>query len=389
MIGDLTPKPPDQLLKLMRAFRDDPRADKIDLGIGVYRNDAGETPIMAAVKQAERLLLAAQTSKAYVAAEGDAEFVSLLGELAFAAGAANLVGVQAVGGTGALRLGCDLLRVSGARRVLLPAPSWPNHPAIIAAAGLEKIDIPFFDIATQRVDLDRLIEGLAKLEPGDAIILQGCCHNPLGADFTLPQWDALADAIGARGLIAFIDIAYQGLGAGIDRDLDGARRLLARGSQALIAVSGSKSFGLYRERVGALYVQGDKRARDAIVTNINAITRANYSMPPDHGAAIVRIVLSDAELRKAWRGELDAMRERIQATRTSLAAAELDGLPLVFIGEQKGMFSTLPLTPARIAAMRAAHAIHMTESGRINVAGLRQADIARFLAALASVLAKS
>ncbi len=385
MIADLSVRPPDPLLKIIQMFRDDPRHEKIDLGVGVYRDSSGATPILAAVKQAEARLLATQTTKSYVGQQGDGEFLRLLGQLAFAGAAGELVSQQTVGGTGALRLGLELLREAGARRVLLPTPSWPNHPAIIDAARLERVEIAFFDVAEQRIDLDRLIEGFAKASPGDAVLLQACCHNPLGADFSPAHWTALAEAIEARGLIAFLDLAYQGFGDGIEADVAGLRALLAAVPEALIAVSGAKSFGLYRERVGALYVKAPAAAARAVASNLAAIARANYSMPPDYGAACVREVLADADLRAIWSEELDAIRAHIKRTRTALAAARVDSIPLHLIAAQKGMFSTLPLSPQQIASLRETHAIYMTDAARINVAGLRDADLDRFVAALRAV----
>ena len=385
MLDALAPMPPDPLLKVMKAYREDPRGDKIDLGVGVYRDSAGNTPVMAAVKQAERCLLDEQRTKVYVGQQGDVEFLRLLGELAFGEQADGLVSIQTVGGTGALRLGCDLLRAAGAERVLLPTPSWPNHPAIITASGLRKIAAPFFDVVEQRIDMDALIAGLEHLKPGDAVILQACCHNPLGADFTLPQWAILAEALRARQLNAFIDLAYLGFGDGVDEDAEGARLVLARVPNVIVAISGAKSFGLYRERVGALYVKATFGAREAVLSNLFAIARANYSMPPDHGAACVRTILGDAALSAMWRSELDAIRSQMKATRAALAAARINSIPMHLIGAQKGMFSTLPLSPAQIETLRAENGIYMTGAGRINVAGLRKGEIARFIDAVAAV----
>ncbi len=382
MIDSLAPKAPDPLLKIIKMFREDPRADKIDLGVGVYRDASGLTPVMAAVKEAERRLVSAQKTKSYVGQQGDAEFLNLLGELAFGATASELVSIQTVGGTGALRLGCELLRESGTKRVILPTPSWPNHPAILAAARLERIDVPFFNVAEQRIDTERLIDGFARAERGDALILQACCHNPLGADFTPEHWDTLADAVLARGLIPFLDLAYQGFGDGVEEDVGGARAFLARVPEAIVAVSGAKSFGLYRERVGALYVKAAEKARHAVMSNLAAIARANYSMPPDHGAACVREVLGDDGLRASWKNELDHIRAHIKRTRAALAAERVNSIPMHLIAEQKGMFSTLPLTPGQIVTLREKHAIYLTDAARINVAGLRMADIPRFVEAL-------
>lgn len=385
MIEALAPKAPDPLLKIIKMFREDPRDDKIDLGVGVYKDATGNTPVMRAVKDAEALLLANQKTKTYVGAHGDVDFLKLMGQLAFGDMARDFVSIQAVGGTGALRLGCDLLRESGAKRILLPVPSWPNHPSIIAAARLERVDVPFFDIAEQRIDLEGLIAGFAHAQRGDAIILQACCHNPLGADFNLAQWEHLADAVNAHGLIPFIDLAYQGFGDGVDEDVAGARALLARVPEAVIAVSGAKSFGIYRERVGALFVKATEAARPAVASNLAAIARANYSMPPDHGAAIVREVLSDEALRADWKTELDTIRGHIKRTRSALAAQRVNSLPMHLIAAQKGMFSTLPLNEAQIVTLRETHGIYMTDAARINVAGLREADIPRFVEALKAV----
>jgi aromatic-amino-acid transaminase len=310
-----------------------------------------------------------------------------MGALAFGDAGRDLVSIQAVGGTGALRLGFDFLRVAGAKNVLLPTPSWPNHPALIAAAGLRQIDVKFFDVAEQRIDMDNLLAGFEKISPGDAVLLQGCCHNPLGADFTLEQWDALADALARTGAVPFLDVAYLGFGDGLERDAEGVRRVLARAPNAVIAVSGAKSFGVYRERVGALYVKAAPEARAAVQSNLFAIARANYSMPPDHGAALVRTVLAQDDLRASWSDELEGIRQRMLKTRAALSASRVNALPMQLIAQQKGMFSTLPLSSAQIETLRVAHGIYMTDSGRINVAGLPEGDVARFIEALRAVIA--
>jgi len=385
MLETIAQKSPDPLLKIIKMFREDPRADKIDLGVGVYKDESGATPIMHAVKQAEARLLASQKTKAYVGQRGDVEFLQLVAELVFGEAGGELVSIQAVGGTGALRLGCDLLRESGAKRVLLPQPCWPNHPAIVRAARLEPIDVPFFNIAEQRIDMAALIGALAQVERGDAVILQACCHNPLGADFSPAQWLELAGPLNARGVIPLLDFAYQGFGDGIDEDAAGLRALVQRTPEAIIAVSEAKSFGIYRERVGALFVKTPAHARQAVESNLFAIARANYSMPPDHGASIVRTVLSEKELAKSWRDELDHIRSHIKGTRAALAAERVNSIPMHLIASQKGMFSTLPLNQDQVTALREEFAIYMTDAARINVAGLRKSDIPRFIAALKAV----
>ena len=363
MLETLAPKAPDSLLKIIKMFREDTRGDKIDLGVGVYKDATGNTPVMRAVKDAEARLLTNQKTKTYVGQQGDAEFLRLVGELVFGDAGADMVSIQAVGGTGALRLGCDLLRESGAKRVVLPAPCWPNHPSIVRAAGMTPIDAPFFNIAEQIIDMDALLGAFAQLERGDAVILQAVCHNPLGADFSLEQWAMLADALNARGITPFLDLAYQGFGDGIDEDVVGLRAFLARVPEAVIAVSEAKTFGIYRERVGALYVKTAEKAH----------------------AAIVREVLGDAALRQSWRDELDEIRAHIKSTRAALAAARVNSLPMHLITAQKGMFSTLPLSEDQVVMLREQHGIYMTDTARINVAGLRDADIPRFVEALKAV----
>jgi aromatic-amino-acid transaminase len=385
MLAELAPKAPDPLLKIIKMFRDDPREGKIDLGVGVYKDANGVTPVMRAVKDAEAMLLATQKTKTYVGQQGDVDFLRLVGQLVFGGAARELTAIQAVGGTGALRLGCDLLRESGAKRIVLPQPCWPNHPAIVRAARLEVIDAPFFNVAEQRIDMDALIASFAKLERGDGVILQACCHNPLGADFSVAQWIALAAALSARGVIPFLDLAYQGFGDGVDEDVAGLRAMLERVPEAVIAVSEAKSFGIYRERVGALYVKTAEKARAATMSNLAAIARANYSMPPDHGAAVVREVLSDDTLRQIWRDELDQIRAHIKRTRGLLAEARVNSIPMSLIASQKGMFSMLPLSETQVATLRDEHCIYMTDAARINVAGLREADIPRFVEALKAV----
>jgi aromatic-amino-acid transaminase len=385
MIEKLSAKAPDPLLKIIKMFREDPRTDKIDLGVGVYKDAAGSTPVMRAVKDAEALLLATQKTKTYVGQQGDIDFLKLVGQLVFGAAGADMVSIQAVGGTGALRLGCDLLHESGAKRVVLPQPCWPNHPSIVRAARMEVVDAPFFNIAEQRIDMDALIGAFDRVGRGDAVILQACCHNPLGADFSLEQWIALADALNARGVIPFLDLAYQGFGDGVDEDVAGLRAIIERVPEAVIAVSEAKSFGIYRERVGALYVKTPEKSRPAVMSNLAAIARANYSMPPDHGASVVRTVLADEALRQSWRDELDAIRTHIKRTRAALAAQRVNSLPMHLIAAQKGMFSTLPLTEAQVVTLREVYGIYMTDSARINVAGLREAEIPRFVEALKAV----
>ena len=385
MLEDLAVRPPDPLLKIIKMFREDPRTDKIDLGVGVYRDENGVTPVMKAIKEAERRLVHEQKTKTYVGQQGDVEFLRLFGELAFSDQAAEFVSIQSVGGTGALRLGCDLLKNAGAKRVLLPTPSWPNHPAIIAAARLEQVDVPFFDVSRQEIDIDGLIAGFDKAERGDAVILQACCHNPLGADFNAAQWEALTEAVNRRGIIPFLDLAYQGFGDGLEQDVAGARYMLARVPNAVIAVSAAKNFGVYRERVGACFVKAPASARAATQSNLFSLARANYSMPPDHGASCVRVVLSDAGLRQMWADELDEIREHMKKTRATLAAARINSIPMHLVAAQKGMFTSLPLSEAQVVRLREEFGVYMTDAARINVAGLPANEVDRFIEAFKAV----
>jgi aromatic-amino-acid transaminase len=385
MLESLQTLPPDPLLKIMRAAREDKRPGKIDLGVGVYCDEHGKTPVMRAIKEAERRLFAQETTKTYVAQQGDVEFLRLMQDLVIGPRDGLLPAIQAVGGTGALRVACDVLKLAGVKRVLLPSPSWPNHPPILKTAGLEHVDVPAFDVGTQQLDLARLVSAMDALSPGDAVLLQACCHNPLGADFTLAQWDVIADELQKRGLIPFLDLAYQGLGDGVAEDVAPLRRVLAAVPEAIVTISGSKTFGVYKERVGAVFVQCPPAAREAVLSNMFHVTRRAYSMPPDHGASLVRILLSDPALRADWESELADMRARMKATRDALAAARVNSIPMNMIGTQHGMFTTLPLSLAQITRLREERAVHITEAGRMNIAGLREADVPRFVDALRAV----
>jgi aromatic-amino-acid transaminase len=291
MFETLAEQPADALLALIGLFRDDPRQGKLDLGVGVYRDDSGATPIMAAVKEAERILLETRTTKSYLGPEGDLVYVDLLKPIAFGTNPGpRLTGVQTPGGTGALRLGAELIAAAkpGAR-VLVGTPTWPNHAPIIKATGLTLVAHPFFDVATQCLDFAALTAAVGAAGPGDVVLLHGCCHNPAGADLDDGQWDELADLLAARGVTPFVDLAYQGLGRGLDADAYGTRRLIATLPEVIVAYSCDKNFGLYRDRVGALYVAARDEAAAAVVrSNLAALARVNWSMPPDHGAAIVR-----------------------------------------------------------------------------------------------------
>lgn len=392
MFETLEARPADALLGLIRLFAEDERPFKLDLGVGVYRDEEGRTPVFAAVKAAERRLLEEQETKAYLGPSGDVRFLDLLGALVFGDAWAALAGrtasIQTPGGSGALRIGAELLRdVVPGRRIWVGLPTWPNHVPIFREAGLEVKTFPFFDVASQALQFDQLMAALETAERGDAVLLHGCCHNPTGADLSPAQWQAVAEVMEARGLLPFVDLAYHGLGDGLEADLYGIRLLAGRLGGVLAAVSCSKNFGLYRDRIGALYVlTGDSDRAAVVASHLASHARTAYSMPPDHGAAVVRIILDDAELARSWRNELDAVQKRISAIRAGLAAHGQAGpVDLAVVGRQKGMFSTLPLSREQVHTLRRERAVYMADSGRINVAGLRLADIDAFVEALRSL----
>ncbi|WP_295637589.1 amino acid aminotransferase [Novosphingobium sp.] len=396
MFENLVAQPADALLNLIKLHNADPRVDKIDLGVGVYRTGQGDTPVFAAIKQAEAKLLATQDSKAYLGPEGDMGFVHALKPYIFGAkdsdGAVNMArieGMQAPGGTGGVRLAIDLARRAGIKRVWMGTPSWPNHAQIVAASGLE---LKTFSHMTNAgtADLDALLGALRDSDPAtDAVLLHGCCHNPTGVDYTPAQWDQIAALFGETGVLPILDLAYQGLGHGMEEDAYGVRKVCAAVPEALIAYSCDKNFGMYRDRVGAFYVMTrDGADLEKALSNGAAIARASWSMPPDHGAAAVRLILEDAAMTAVWLDELDTMRARMRQVRERLAAAGRIGpIDMVAVGAQSGLFSMLPLNAEQIMTLRSKHGIYMAGSGRINIAGLTVGNIEAFIGALADVTA--
>jgi aromatic-amino-acid transaminase len=388
MLEALAPQPADALLGLIKLYNADPRPTKIDLGVGVYRTATGATPVFKAIKAAEAQLVATQDSKSYLGPEGDMGFVHALIPYVFGRDfdTSRVDGMQAPGGTGAVRLAIEVARRAGVKRIIMGTPSWPNHAQIVAAAGLELV--PFGHVtAAGTADLDALKAALAAAQPGDAVLLHGCCHNPSGVDYTEVQWDEIAPLLAATGVLPLIDLAYQGLGAGMEADAYGLRKVLAHVPEALVAYSCDKNFGLYRDRVGAFYaVTGDGEALARAMANGASIARASWSMPPDHGAAAVRLVLADADLTAQWLAELDDMRDRMRGVRDRLAAAQTIG-PIAMgpLGIQNGLFSMLPLSADQILALRTDHGVYMAGSGRINIAGLTEGNIEQFIDALRAV----
>ena len=390
MLNRLEQQPADALLALIKLHNADPRSDKIDLGVGVYRTGQGDTPVFGAVKEAERRLCAEQDSKAYLGAEGDQGMVKgllgyVLGDAAESIGG-RIEGLQTPGGTGALQLGLGLAKRAGARRIVVGTPTWPNHPAIIDALDLEMAG---FNHATAdgEPDMDALRAAIADAGEDDVILLHACCHNPTGIDYSPAQWDEIAAMLAESPALAMIDMAYQGLGEGMDEDAYGTRAVLKAVSQAIVTYSCDKNFGVYRDRVGAIYAMtDDDETMERIVSNAAKLARVNWSQPPDHGGAVVRLVLEDEALTAQWLDELTQMRERIRQVRARLAEAGTAGsIDLTPLGQQNGLFATLPMTPEQVLAMREKHGVYMAGSGRLNVAGLTMGNIDRFIAALADV----
>ncbi|MBO9512457.1 aromatic amino acid transaminase [Erythrobacter sp. A6_0] len=390
MLDALQAQPADALLALIKLHAADPRDDKIDLGVGVYRTGDGATPVFKAIKGAEQRLVDEQDSKSYLGPEGDGGFVSGLMPYIFGGNperGGRIAGMQTPGGTGAVRLALALAQKAGARRVHLGTPSWPNHAQIVSDLGLETVP---FDHALPdgTANLDAVLRVIREGGEGELVLLHGCCHNPTGIDYTDEQWRAIADALANSAVLPVLDIAYQGLGHGMEEDAAGIRTVIDAVPEALVAYSCDKNFGLYRDRVGAFYVLAKEAGDlDAIMSNANMLARATWSMPPDHGGAAVRIVVEDADLTRDWLGELDDMRERMRGVRERLAAADGDipGLNLSALADQNGLFAVLPLSSDQIAALRKDHGIYMAGSGRINVAGLHRGNIDKFIAALATV----
>lgn len=392
MLTHLEQQPADALLALIKLHDADPRADKIDLGVGVYRTGQGETPVFGAIKAAERILVETQDSKAYLGPEGDMAFVHALMPYIFGKAAPDMggriEGMQTPGGTGSLRLALAMAKRAGAKRLVVGNPSWPNHAQICRDLGLEVVE---FNHASPdgTADMDGIRKAIADGGEHDVLMLHGCCHNPTGIDYSEGEWDEIAGLLADSPMLPLIDLAYQGLGHGMEEDAYGVRRVLVSVPEAVVSYSCDKNFGLYRDRVGALYVMA-KEAGDlpAIMSNGHALARANWSQPPDHGGAAVRLVLEDEKLTAQWLDELDQMRERMRQMRARLAqAGQAGSVDLSPMGQQNGLFSIVGLTGEQVLEIREKHGVYMAGSSRINVAGLTAGNIEKFIDAVADVSA--
>ncbi|GLR14573.1 aromatic amino acid aminotransferase [Chitinimonas prasina] len=387
MFQNLSPAAVDPILSVAEAFRADGRTHKLDLGVGVYRDAAGNTPVMAAVREAEQQLAANQPSKSYVGLAGNLRFNRCVEQLVLGqeADASAWVTIQTPGASGALRLVADLIAASRRHaKVWISDPSYVNHAPIMQAAGLAVERYPYLDVATGTLRREAFLEAVAGLGQDDVLLLHGCCHNPSGLDLTLADWQAIATMAQAQGFLPFVDMAYQGFGDGLEQDAAGLRVLAAACPEMLLVYSCSKHFGLYRERTGAAMV---KSAQPALVRGkLFELARRSYTMPPDHGAEIVAMIMASDDLRASWQVELEAMRLRMLASRDRLATALAQrGLAADYLRKHKGMFSMLPLSDAAIARLRDEFAIYLVAGGRINLAGLDESRIDELADAVAQV----
>lgn len=386
MLEHLTPQPEDALLALIKKYAADPREGKIDLGVGVFRTDEGNTPVLKSVKEAERILLETQDTKKYLGPEGDFGFVDALKPIIFKDPSdSRIAGVQTPGGSGALRIAAELLNMARpGNTIWVGKPTWPNHEPVARAGKLQIKNFDYFDLKSQTILFASMMEALEGAAAGDIVLLQACCHNPTGADLDAAQWKAVAELVNRKGLFPLVDFAYQGLGQGLAEDAQGLHILLENVEEALLAYSCDKNFGVYRERTGALYAVGRNAAEaQSAMSNMATQARVMWSMPPDHGAAAARIVLETPALEKIWREEVANMNERVKTIRNACAA---ETQKLGFLANQNGMFSNLNITKEQVAQLREDHAIYMAGSGRINLAGLRLADVSRFCAAVEPLL---
>jgi aromatic-amino-acid transaminase len=384
-IGDLDPIKTDSLLALIDLANADKRAEKIDVGVGVYRDSAGNTPILKVIKEAERRLWERQETKSYIGGRGDIRFAELLRPILLGehAGDDRIAGLQTPGGCGALTLAFHLIHAANPEaRVFIGMPTWPNHGPIVRGAGLQVVEYDYYDRDEHKVRFDAMMDALRSARPGDVALLHGCCHNPTGADLSPDQWTDVTALIADRGLLPVVDIAYQGFGDGLAPDAAGLRGILDACETVLIGQSCDKNFGVYRDRVGSVWFKTPSAASTATAMgHVLQISREFWSMPPDHGAAAVRIVLD--ELAAEWRVELEGMRERIATLRQRLAAAN----PVFdYVGRQKGMFSMLPVSPEQVLKLRTDHAIYMADSGRFNICGLSDEQVDRFASAVLEVI---
>ena len=382
MFNSLQQQPADKILALMQVYKEDPRENKIDLGVGVYKDASGQTPIMQSIKRAEHMLWETQDTKSYVGLTGTPEFSETMIDLVLGDKFdKNLTASAATpGGTGAVRQAFELGKLANPNlRVFVSDPTWPNHLSILKYLGIPVEPYRYFDAKTRAVDFSSMMTDLENAKEGDLILLHGCCHNPTGANLKAPEWDAVIELLLKSGATPMIDIAYQGFGDGLEEDASGVRKLVSSVPETIIAASCSKNFGIYRERTGLLIVVShDKDARDLNQSTLAFLNRQNFSFPPDHGARLVTMVLSDEELKRSWMEELEAVRTSMLSLRTQLAT-ELEKLSgsnrFGFLADHRGMFSRLGASPEQVNELRENHAVYMVGDSRLNIAGLNSKTV--------------
>jgi len=382
MFNSLQQQPADKILALMQVYKEDPRENKIDLGVGVYKDASGQTPIMQSIKRAEHMLWETQDTKSYVGLTGTPEFSETMIDLVLGDKFdKNLTASAATpGGTGAVRQAFELGKLANPNlRVFVSDPTWPNHLSILKYLGIPVEPYRYFDAKTRAVDFSSMMTDLENAKEGDLILLHGCCHNPTGANLKAPEWDAVIELLLKTGATPMIDIAYQGFGDGLEEDASGVRKLVNSVPETIIAASCSKNFGIYRERTGLLIVVShDKDARDLNQSTLAFLNRQNFSFPPDHGARLVTMVLSDAELKRSWMEELEAVRTSMLSLRTQLAT-ELEKLSgsnrFGFLADHRGMFSRLGASLEQVNELRENHAVYMVGDSRLNIAGLNSKTV--------------
>jgi aromatic-amino-acid transaminase len=393
MFDALKAQPQDKILQLIAMFREDTRADKIDLGVGVYKDPTGLTPVMRAVKAAEKKLWEAETTKTYTALAGEPAYNMAMRRMILDGAVAEerLASVATPGGTGAIRQALELVKLADPKAtVWLSAPTWPNHPSIIKYLGIPMAEYRYFDAASGGVDFAGMMEDLGRVKPGDVVLLHGCCHNPTGANLTADQWAEAVELLAGRGALPLVDLAYQGFGDGLEADAAATRLVAESFPEVLIAASCSKNFGIYRERTGILIaVSKDAEATKITQGNLAFLNRQNYSFPPDHGARVVTVILEDAALTADWKAELEEVRLNMLGLREQLAeelrkATNSDRFD--FVAHHRGMFSRLGLTEAQVNRLREEYGIYMVGDSRINIAGLNAKTVPVLARAVASVL---
>jgi aspartate/tyrosine/aromatic aminotransferase len=394
LFESLSALPPDAILKLIAEHKSDPRTGKVDLGVGVYRDEQGCTPIPTAVKKAEQYLVDHQATKAYLGSGGDDAFNAALQRLSLGArwdGSDRVTTLQTPGGSGSLRIAAGLLlRARPGATVWVSDPTWNNHVPLLGGAGLTLETYPYYDAATNRLRFDEMLAKLRDMPRGDVVLFHGCCHNPTGLDPSAEQWRAIAGVVAERGLLPFIDIAYQGLANSIEDDRLPIELMSEHADEMLVSTSCSKNFALYRDRVGTLSLLSKTADMNAIVrSQAMQIVRTMYSVPPDHGAAIVSHILHDDLLRNEWLAELGDMRERLRGVRALLVAAlqsRAPGHDFSHITAANGMFSFLGVSTAQVQRLKQEFGIYMVDSGRINVAGITRDNVDYLAESIAAVL---